>query len=122
MLDAGLKAQLATYLGRVTQPVALVSSLDDRPASQEMRALLEHAAVVLGPTPRCLLFAGGDRGTSMLLDVTRSELRDLLRIFQRVRVLDLLRRVVYGAHHDSMKLIECFESLHPALRELFDVT
>ncbi|MBL8289514.1 MAG: alkyl hydroperoxide reductase subunit F [Rubrivivax sp.] len=46
MLDAGLKAQLATYLGRVTQPVALVSSLDDRPASQEMRALLEEIAAL----------------------------------------------------------------------------
>ncbi|MFO1286858.1 MAG: alkyl hydroperoxide reductase subunit F [Rubrivivax sp.] len=46
MLDAGLKAQLATYLERMTQPVTLVSSLDDRPASQEMRALLEEIAAL----------------------------------------------------------------------------
>lgn len=44
MLDASLKAQLKAYLERVTQPVELVSSLDDRPASQEMRDLLEEIA------------------------------------------------------------------------------
>jgi alkyl hydroperoxide reductase subunit F len=42
MLDDNLKAQLKGYLERVTRPVELVSSLDDRPASQEMRALLDE--------------------------------------------------------------------------------
>ncbi len=42
MLDDNLKAQLKTYLERVTRPVELVSSLDDRPASQEMRELLDE--------------------------------------------------------------------------------
>jgi NADH-dependent peroxiredoxin subunit F len=42
MLDDGLKAQLKTYLERVIHPVELVSSLDDRPASQEMRELLDE--------------------------------------------------------------------------------
>ena len=42
MLDDGLKAQLKTYLERVTRPVELVSSLDDRPASNEMRELLDE--------------------------------------------------------------------------------
>jgi alkyl hydroperoxide reductase subunit F len=42
MLDDNLKAQLKAYLERVTQPIELVSSLDDRPASQEMRELLEE--------------------------------------------------------------------------------
>ncbi len=42
MLDDSLKAQLKTYLERVTQPVELVSSLDDRPASAEMRELLDE--------------------------------------------------------------------------------
>jgi len=42
MLDDNLKAQLAAYLERVTRPVELVSSLDDRPASQEMRDLLDE--------------------------------------------------------------------------------
>jgi NADH-dependent peroxiredoxin subunit F len=41
MLDDSLKAQLKAYLERVTLPVELVASLDDRPASQEMRALIE---------------------------------------------------------------------------------
>jgi NADH-dependent peroxiredoxin subunit F len=42
MLDAALQAQLKAYLQRVTQPVELVASLDDRPASREMRELLEE--------------------------------------------------------------------------------
>ena len=42
MLDASLTAQLKGYLQRVTQPVELVASLDDRPASAEMRELLEE--------------------------------------------------------------------------------
>jgi len=41
MLDDSTKAQLRTYLERLTQPIELVASLDDRPASQEMRELLE---------------------------------------------------------------------------------
>ena len=44
MLDANLKNQLKTYLERVTQPIELVASLDDRPGSQEMRELLEDIA------------------------------------------------------------------------------
>jgi len=40
MLDEGLKTQLASYLERVTQPFALVASLDDSETSQEMRVLL----------------------------------------------------------------------------------
>jgi len=44
MLDATLKTQLQAYLERVTQPVELVASLDDRPASQEMRELIEEIA------------------------------------------------------------------------------
>ncbi len=42
MLDDSLKAQLKAYLERVTRPIELVSSLDDRPASQEMRDLLDE--------------------------------------------------------------------------------
>ncbi|MGL6111503.1 MAG: alkyl hydroperoxide reductase subunit F [Rubrivivax sp.] len=42
MLDDNLKAQLKAYLERVTRQVELVSSLDDRPASQEMRELLDE--------------------------------------------------------------------------------
>jgi NADH-dependent peroxiredoxin subunit F len=41
MLDANLKAQLAAYLERMTQPVEIAASLDDTPASADMRALLE---------------------------------------------------------------------------------
>jgi alkyl hydroperoxide reductase subunit F len=42
MLDDSLKSQLAAYLQRLTQPVEIVSSLDDRDASAEMRALLDE--------------------------------------------------------------------------------
>ena len=41
MLDASLKSQLKTYLEHIKQPVELVASLDDRPASAEMHALLD---------------------------------------------------------------------------------
>src|SRR5688572_13331398 len=44
MLDASLKAQLASYLERITQPVELAAALDDTPASTEMRALLNDIA------------------------------------------------------------------------------
>lgn len=46
MLDANIKAQLAGYLTRITQPVELVASLDDRPEAQEMRTLLEDIASI----------------------------------------------------------------------------
>jgi NADH-dependent peroxiredoxin subunit F len=41
MLDANLKAQLAAYLERMTQPVEIVASLDDTQASRDMQALLK---------------------------------------------------------------------------------
>ncbi|GAB3761290.1 alkyl hydroperoxide reductase subunit F [Ramlibacter monticola] len=44
MLDANLKAQLAAYLERMTQPVEIVASLDDTKVSAEMRALLKDIA------------------------------------------------------------------------------
>jgi len=46
MLDANLQAQLKAYLERVTQPIELVASLDDRPASAEMRTLIEEIAAL----------------------------------------------------------------------------
>ena len=44
MLDAELKAQLKSYLERVTQPIELVASLDSGPKSQELLALLQDIA------------------------------------------------------------------------------
>ena len=41
MLDAALKTQLATYLERLLTPVELVATLDDAPASAQLRALLQ---------------------------------------------------------------------------------
>ena len=46
MLDDALKAQLAAYLQRLTQPVELIASLDERPASVEMRQLLDEVAAL----------------------------------------------------------------------------
>jgi alkyl hydroperoxide reductase subunit F len=46
MLDANLKAQLGAYLERLTQTVEIVASLDDRPASAEMRELIEEVAAL----------------------------------------------------------------------------
>lgn len=44
MLDANLIAQLTQYLERVTEPIELRSSLDDRPKSTEMSQLLDEIA------------------------------------------------------------------------------
>lgn len=46
MLDDNIKAQLAGYLARITQPVELVASLDDGEASKEMRALIADIAAI----------------------------------------------------------------------------
>ena len=40
MLDANIKAQLKSYLERVTQPIEIVASLDEGAKSREMRELL----------------------------------------------------------------------------------
>jgi len=44
MLDANLKQQLQGYLGRMTQPIEIVATLDGSDAAAEMRALLEDVA------------------------------------------------------------------------------
>lgn len=44
MLDASLKAQLASYLERISRPVEIHAAFDDTPASAEMRALLQDIA------------------------------------------------------------------------------
>jgi alkyl hydroperoxide reductase subunit F len=44
MLDADLKQQLQDYLGRMTQPIEIVASLDDSDAAREMAALLQDIA------------------------------------------------------------------------------
>ena len=44
MLDAGTKAQLKSYLDRITQPVEIVASLDDSKASKDLQSLLNDVA------------------------------------------------------------------------------
>jgi alkyl hydroperoxide reductase subunit F len=44
MLDTTLKSQLVSYLGRISQPIEIVATLDDGDAAREMRALLEDVA------------------------------------------------------------------------------
>jgi len=46
MLDAAIKTQLASYLEKLQQPIELVASLDDRPASGELRTLLNDIAAL----------------------------------------------------------------------------
>ncbi|MGF6456611.1 alkyl hydroperoxide reductase subunit F [Pseudomonas frederiksbergensis] len=58
MLDATLKAQLKSYLERVTQPIEIVASLDDGAKSQEMLALLKDVASL--STQITLLDSGDD--------------------------------------------------------------
>ena len=48
MLDANLKTQLKAYLEKVTQPIEIVASLDDRAKSAELNELLEEIAALSG--------------------------------------------------------------------------
>ena len=46
MLDSAIQGQLKAYLERLQQPIELVASLDERPASAEMRELLSEIAAL----------------------------------------------------------------------------
>ncbi|KPF48730.1 hypothetical protein D621_16000 [beta proteobacterium AAP51] len=46
MLDSNIQAQLKAYLERLQHPIELVASLDDRPASAEMRELITEIAAL----------------------------------------------------------------------------
>ncbi|MBP6764758.1 MAG: alkyl hydroperoxide reductase subunit F, partial [Rubrivivax sp.] len=46
MLDSTIQAQLKAYLERLQQPIELIASLDERPASAEMRELLTEVAAL----------------------------------------------------------------------------
>jgi len=46
MLDAATQQQLAAYFERITQPVALIASLDDSPAANDIRELLTEIAAI----------------------------------------------------------------------------
>jgi len=46
MLDDSIKAQLATYFERITQPIELIASLDDSQGAAEIRELVTEVAAV----------------------------------------------------------------------------
>ena len=46
MLDPSLAAQLKGYLENITQPIELVATVDDRPKSAELLALLDEIAAM----------------------------------------------------------------------------
>ena len=59
MLDADLKQQLQDYLGRMTQPIEIIASLDESEAAREMAALLQDIAP-LSPLVRYRELRGTD--------------------------------------------------------------
>ena len=69
MLDAHLKTQLRAYMERITQPVELIASLDDRPASAEMRALLED---IVSLSDKVLLRVDGTDTRRPSFQITRA--------------------------------------------------
>ena len=69
MLDANLQAQLKGYLQRLTQPVELVASLDDRPASAEMRELLEE---IVGLSDKVSLRLDGNDARRPSFNISRA--------------------------------------------------
>ncbi|MDY7066676.1 Alkyl hydroperoxide reductase subunit F [Pseudomonas extremaustralis] len=68
MLDANLKAQLKSYLERVTQPIEIVASLDDGAKSQEMLALLQD---VTSLTTLIILKTDGDDARKPSFSINR---------------------------------------------------
>ena len=68
MLDANLKAQLKSYLERVTQPIEIVASLDDGAKSQEMHALLQD---VVSLTTLITLKTDGDDARKPSFSINR---------------------------------------------------
>lgn len=68
MLDANLKAQLKSYLERVTQPIEIVASLDDGAKSQEMLALLQD---VVSLTTLITLKTDGDDARKPSFSINR---------------------------------------------------
>ena len=68
MLDANLKAQLKSYLERVTQPIEIVASLDDGAKSQEMLALLQD---VVSLTTLITLNTDGDNARKPSFSINR---------------------------------------------------
>lgn len=68
MLDANLKAQLKSYLERVTQPIEIVASLDDGAKSQEMLALLQD---VVSLTTLITLKTDGDNARKPSFSINR---------------------------------------------------
>jgi alkyl hydroperoxide reductase subunit F len=69
MLDATLKAQLGAYLERITEPVELVASLDERTASREMRGLLEEIAAL---SPKIAVRFDGDDARRPSFSISRA--------------------------------------------------
>ena len=59
MLDSSTQAQLAAYFERILTPIELIASLDDRPASVEMRELLAEIAAI-APAKISARFDGQD--------------------------------------------------------------
>ncbi len=69
MLDDTLKAQLAAYLERLTQPVELIASLDERDESTPMRTLLEEIAAL---SPKITLRTDGADARRPSFQITRA--------------------------------------------------
>jgi alkyl hydroperoxide reductase subunit F len=59
MLDSNTQTQLAAYFERISAPIELIASLDDRPASVEMRELLSEIAAI-APAKISARFDGQD--------------------------------------------------------------
>ncbi|WP_085725809.1 alkyl hydroperoxide reductase subunit F [Pseudomonas sp. R37(2017)] len=68
MLDTNLKAQLKSYLERVTQPIEIVASLDDGAKSQEMLELLKDVA---GLSTQITLLDNGDDARKPSFSINR---------------------------------------------------
>jgi alkyl hydroperoxide reductase subunit F len=69
MLDNHLKTQLDSYLERLVHPIELIASLDEQPASAEMRELLEEVSAL---SPKVTLRLDGTNERRPSFQITRS--------------------------------------------------
>ena len=69
MLDSTLKTQLQAYLERLVQPIELIASLDEQPASAEMRELLQEVAEL---SPKIALRTDGTAERRPSFQITRA--------------------------------------------------
>ncbi|KPU53890.1 alkyl hydroperoxide reductase subunit F [Pseudomonas fluorescens] len=112
MLDANLKAQLKSYLERVTQPIEIVASLDDGAKSREMLELLKDVASL---STQITLLDNGDDARKPSFSINRPGADISLRfagIPMGHEFTSLVLALLQVGGHPSKASVEVIEQIH----------